>query len=519
MPKSGEYWRRRFETLEEARHQNAARMRDDIVRQHNLAQREIESKIRDWYGRFAENNQTSLADARKLLNSKELAEFKWDVNEYIKRGQENAVDGRWMKELENASARFHISRLEELKLKTQNTLETLYAKAVGDIRGFLGRTYSEGYYRTAFEVQKGLGEGKSLAGLDEKRIQAALSKPWAADKATFSDRIWRQKDKLVDALHTQLTQDLILGRPPDASIKAVAAQFGTSRANAGRLVMTESAFIASAAEKDAYKDLDVERYEIIGTLDGETCRLCGAMDKQVFKMSEYEPGITAHPFHPSCRCDTAPYFDDGLAGSSRAAGAERAARSEGGEYYTVPTDMKYGEWKEKYVADDNSHAIINKEDNRGVNDRTASGYRRSPRYILSEDDIINLVSDVEIIGAEKSAFRFNHGDRTGFSDREGLINIRGDVFPDLDSIHPRDLMSARAVLAHEYYGHYKFSPSQFVVGDWRDEMRASYIAAIKTPGLSNEDRRLLMLDAYERAREAGRFFQYSKKAMDIIYGR
>jgi len=80
-------------------------------------------------------------------------------------------------------------------------------------------------------------------------------------------------------------------------------------------------------------------------------------------------------------------------------------------------------------------------------------------------------------------------------------------------------MSERAVLAHEYYGHYDFAPSIFEATDWRDEFRASYIAAIKTPDLSDNDRRYLVLDAYERAKEAGRFYEYSKKAREIIYGR
>jgi hypothetical protein len=93
------------------------------------------------------------------------------------------------------------------------------------------------------------------------------------------------------------------------------------------------------------------------------------------------------------------------------------------------------------------------------------------------------------------------------------------VLPDVDSAHPRDRLSARAVLAHEYYGHYCFSPSAFEATDWRDEMRASYIAAIRAPNLTEDDRKYLMLDAYERAREAGHYFDYSKKAREIIYGR
>ena len=99
-----------------------------------------------------------------------------------------------------------------------------------------------------------------------------------------------------------------------------------------------------------------------------------------------------------------------------------------------------------------------------------------------------------------------------------MITIRGDVLPDLSSHQLRDRLSQKAVLAHEYYGHYKAHPSQFRVGDWRDEFRASYRAALDAPNLSDEERRMLMLDAYDRAKEAGVTVQYNKAARRVIYG-
>lgn len=75
----------------------------------------------------------------------------------------------------------------------------------------------------------------------------------------------------------------------------------------------------------------------------------------------------------------------------------------------------------------------------------------------------------------KYRFRFNEGNQTGFLDSEGIINVRGDVLPDLYSNHPRDLMSPRAVLAHEYYGHKHFDDVFGVrnplPGSWNDEFR------------------------------------------------
>lgn len=46
--------------------------------------------------------QTLLGEARSWLTGKDLKEFKWSVQDYIKHGEENAISGQWMKELENA---------------------------------------------------------------------------------------------------------------------------------------------------------------------------------------------------------------------------------------------------------------------------------------------------------------------------------------------------------------------------------------------------------------------------------
>ena len=150
--------------------------------------------------------------------------------------------------------------------------------------------------------------------------------------------------------------------------------------------------------------------------------------------------------------------------------------------------------------------------------RDVSGYRQSPHYQLTDEDIKHLKIEIRAIEADENVFIFNKGTKTGFSDRKRVIHVKGDIFSDPNSTHPRDLMSERAVLAHEYYGHYAFAPSEFKATDWRDEMRASYIAAIKAPNLSDKDRAYLMLDAYERAKEAGHHFNLSKKAREIIYG-
>ena len=138
----------------------------------------------------------------------------------------------------------------------------------------------------------------------------------------------------------------ITGSGPDKAINEIASKMNVSKANAGRLVMTETAYFSSAAQKECFKELDVEKYEIVATLDGHTSDICQEMDGKVFKMSEYEERVTAPPFHVNCRSCTAPYFDDEWGGKG-----ERAARNEDGDTYYVPADMTYKEWKKSFVKD------------------------------------------------------------------------------------------------------------------------------------------------------------------------
>lgn len=123
----------------------------------------------------------------------------------------------------------------------------------------------------------------------------------------------------------------------------ISDRFQVSKSQAGRLVMTESAAFANEARKDCFKDLGVEKYVIVETLDNETCSLCAQLDGKVYPMSEYQVGVTAPPFHPWCRGTTAPYYEDmqGL--------GDRFARDGEGKGYAVPRDMKFTDWKEKYV--------------------------------------------------------------------------------------------------------------------------------------------------------------------------
>ena len=153
-----------------------------------------------------------------------------------------------------------------------------------------------------------------------------------------------------------------------------------------------------------------------------------------------------------------------------------------------------------------------------MDERGTSGLRRSRFTDLADEEIEFLKSEIRAIDADDNVFAFNQGDSTSYVDEIDTVFVRGDVFPNKNSSHPRDLMSARAVLAHEYYGHRANRGTRLTQGSWQDEFRASYMAAQNAPNLSQQDRAYLIMDALERAKDKGVNIRHNNVIRGILHG-
>lgn len=418
--KNADYWRGRFAILEEAAQREADQCISTLEDMFREAERTVQADIERWYGRFATNNKISLTEARKWLTTGQLEEFKWTVDQYIKIGQQANLSPEWIKKLENASARFHISRLEAVQMQIQQQLELLYGNQLDSIDDLLKDVVSNGYTKTAFEVQKGMGIGWDITALNQKKIETLLSRPWTADKKTFRDRCWEGKANLVTGIQKNLTQGLLRGDSPQKITDAVKKQFNVSRYQAGRLVHTETTYFNAAASYESYKELGVDMVEIIETLDSHTCEICQPLDGTVIPLSQYEPGVTVPPFHPNCRGTTAPAIDETIIG-------ERAARNADGKVYYVPSNMKYGDWVKTFTEGGSKD---------GLTVATVGGIIEGIKKLTVDD--CTTVEEVEALMKEQGWFN--------------IATINGKTYDgnDLLSLQGCDLETAKGVFkAHE----------------------------------------------------------------------
>ena len=338
--RSIEYWRKRTLDLEEALNKRGLDYYKELVKAYDKAIRETEREITKLYTKLASENNVSLSEAKKLLQGKELAEFKWTLEDYIKHAKESGVDNRWIRQLENASLKARISRLEAMQIAMRQQVELLLDTEGVELSKMLSDTYVEGYYRTTHMIQTGLGVSSAFTSLDTNRIEKVLSKPWIGNKV-FSDRWGENKTSLIEELYKQLTQSVMRGESPDKAINTIAKRFNVSKRRAGTLIMTESAYFGNLAQQDSYKELDVEEQIFVATLDLKTSEICREMDGKILKTSDVEIGVNAPPLHCNCRSVLAPYFEGNV--------TERSARGKDGKTYYVDGSLTYEEWYKKYV--------------------------------------------------------------------------------------------------------------------------------------------------------------------------
>jgi len=129
--------------------------------------------------------------------------------------------------------------------------------------------------------------------------------------------------------------------------KQLSKRTDVAYSRAKTLVRTETSEIHNKATLDAYREMEVEKYEFVAVLDSSTTHICQELDLEQFPVSEAEVGVNYPPMHYNCRSTTVEVLPDWL--NEIAGDEERSARDDSGKTYKVHGDMAYDEWYDRYV--------------------------------------------------------------------------------------------------------------------------------------------------------------------------
>lgn len=205
----------------------------------------------------------------------------------------------------NKKQRYSI--LMQLDKKLIEELKNLGAVDVKETTIILEEVYSESYYRTAFEIDRGLNVILDFPILKKEFIKSAINLPIKGKM--FSDRIWDNKNKLVNKVRKSVKSAVIEGVPIDKLAREIKKEFGTSAYESKRLIYNEVARCVSQAQDEIYENNDaVVEVMFDATLDDKTSDICQSLDGTRYSKGS-QPSIPEDT-HVGCRSCIIPVVEN-----------------------------------------------------------------------------------------------------------------------------------------------------------------------------------------------------------------
>ncbi|HBF4547269.1 minor capsid protein [Clostridioides difficile] len=336
---NNEYWKERERQRLNARLKDEKEVLKELDKQYKIAMKNIEKEIANLFYRYSEQNNLTYAETQKYLTNNEFKTWRMDIKQYIKL-IEKTKDERLLLELNTLAMKSRINRLEELFYQISKEINNTFDIQNNRVEKLLEESVKDSYYKSIYETQKHVGVGVSFTKLDREALKDIITYPWSGKN--FSQRIWKNRDLLSEVIKEEITQMVIRGESLKNIANRVSQRMDSSYENAIRLVQTEHGHFVGEADKRAYESQNVDKYQFLATLQGNTCKRCRNADMKVYLVKEAKEGENYPPLHPRCRCTTIPYF-------LHEEGEMRTARLPKGKTYEVPANLTYNEWYKEYV--------------------------------------------------------------------------------------------------------------------------------------------------------------------------
>lgn len=290
-----EYWEKRQTQLFNAQDKSDDKLVSRMSKEYDRTAKAIDKEIASYYAKYAEDD---VIEYRKLvigLDKKEKYLLYQDVEKFVKKYPEHADLMPVRKSV------YKLNRLEGLQLSVRQHLLELGSLEQAEFDKMMKEAYERGYLSS----MNGLENREAFFKVDDKVMQATLNQGWI-DGKNFSDRIWDNKEKLINTLNNEIRDGLIRGDSYKKMIDIVENRTGVGISSAKRLVFTESAYILNESNAQAFVDAGVKEYELSAVLDSKTSPTCRNIDGQRFKFSQRVVGLNAPPFHGWCRTTQIP---------------------------------------------------------------------------------------------------------------------------------------------------------------------------------------------------------------------
>ncbi|WP_368295851.1 minor capsid protein [Enterocloster citroniae] len=337
------YWERRKAQRMFDYMQSAEDTADDIAKLYQKSSGYISHELDKIFERYKRKHHLTNAEAYRLLNEIKDKTSLDELKQALRAPGRGQTAADILAELESPAFQARLERLQQLQNQIDLTMQQIYKQEKVRSTSHYVDLANEAYYKSIFDIQQRVELGFSFAVIDHKAIDRVINSKWSG--SNYSDRIWHNTRALAQDLKQELLINMVTGRTDSEVADIISNKYAQGASNARRLVRTESCNLANQMEMQSYEDCGIETYIYVATLDLKTSTVCRKLDGKRFKVSEQQPGLNCPPMHPWCRSTTiCDISDDELSQMQR-----RARNPATGRVETVPANMTYEQWHNKYV--------------------------------------------------------------------------------------------------------------------------------------------------------------------------
>ncbi|MED3623253.1 minor capsid protein [Neobacillus thermocopriae] len=293
------YWETRMEQLYAAQDKKNNQLNKELRKEYHRLENSIEREIAAYYQKYGLDN---VIEYRQLVLNLAPAErdllYK-DYEEFAKRFPQ------YMHLMPVRESIYQLNRLEGLHLSIRMKMVELGVFEQEGFEKLLREAYERGYLST----MKGLDNAPSFFSVNDLVLSQTLNEKWI-NNGNFSSRIWANKEKLLNTLNNEIRDAIIQGSDYKQMSKIIQRRMEVGAYESMRLIVTESAFVMNQANKQAFMDAGIKRYEITAVMDRRTSPTCRGLNGQKFEFKDARVGVNYPPFHSFCRTTVVPIEND-----------------------------------------------------------------------------------------------------------------------------------------------------------------------------------------------------------------
>lgn len=312
--KQERYWENRSQSRVLATDRQGDKAQADQKRAYEDAKKSVRQEIEKFYEKFSDATGIDSQMARKNLSNRELDDFKKELSRKRK-----VIKEMLAKDPNNDKLRAYDTEFERLsKVRALTRRESLEANIKAEIVKLGGtqdqqiNARSNNVVNTALWMNSAdlsmLGDVDAKLGVGHpEQVRRAAEENW--QHGDFSDKIWSDKEKLIDETRNVLTRAFVHHDGAIDTARRLSSKMNASESNALRLVRTEFNHLSNQAALAEYQAKGIKKYKFVAAIDSRTSDICRELDGQIFNVADAKTGLNFPPMHPNCRSVTTPVID------------------------------------------------------------------------------------------------------------------------------------------------------------------------------------------------------------------